>query len=92
MRVDKDVAGAVSGERAGVDEVREAVALAVREPSIHNTQPWRWEFGPDGVDLYADRRRQLAAIDPDGRGLLGPPRFFRTVDLWLVHAAWLVFQ
>jgi nitroreductase len=70
MRVDKDVAGAVSGERAGVDEVREAVALAVRAPSIHNTQPWRWEFGPDGVDLYADRRRQLAAIDPDGRGLL----------------------
>jgi nitroreductase len=50
--------------------VTAAVALAVRAPSIHNTQPWRWVYGPDGLDLYADRGRQLPAIDPDGRGLL----------------------
>jgi nitroreductase len=46
------------------------LALAVRAPSVHNTQPWRWVFGPAGLELYADRSRQLAAIDPDGRGLL----------------------
>ena len=53
-----------------VAEVKAAVGLAVRAPSIHNTQPWRWVFGPAGLELYADRGRQLTAVDPDGRGLL----------------------
>jgi nitroreductase len=56
--------------RPSVEEVKRAVGLAIRAPSIHNTQPWRWVFGADGLDLYADRERQLSAIDPDGRGLL----------------------
>jgi len=56
--------------RPSVPEVESALALAVRAPSIHNTQPWRWEYGPDGLDLYADRSRGLSVIDPDGRGLL----------------------
>jgi hypothetical protein len=54
----------------GAESVRAAVALAVRAPSIHNSQPWRWEYGPQGLELYADRTRQLPSIDPDGRGLL----------------------
>lgn len=36
-------------------------------PSVHNTQPWRWRVHPRQLDLYADRSRQLAAADPDGR-------------------------
>jgi len=51
-------------------DAEQAVALAVRAPSIHNTQPWRWVFAGNSLQLYADRSRQLAAIDPDGRGLL----------------------
>jgi nitroreductase len=51
-------------------DAEHAVALAVRAPSIHNTQPWRWVFTGDTLDLYADRSRRLAAVDPDGRGLL----------------------
>ncbi|MDI6912163.1 nitroreductase family protein [Nocardioides sp.] len=42
---------------------------ALRAPSIHNSQPWRWRVGGDRVDLYADRDRQLAAADPVGRNL-----------------------
>jgi nitroreductase len=57
-------------DRPSVDEVRRAVGLAIRAPSIHNTQPWRWVFGPGGLGLHADRERQLPAIDPDGRGLI----------------------
>lgn len=47
-----------------------AVAVAVRAPSIHNTQPWRWELDADGLVLRADRERQLAVADPDGHSLL----------------------
>jgi nitroreductase len=47
-----------------------AVAVAVRAPSIHNTQPWRWQLGPGGLTLLADRSRQLAVADPDGHSLL----------------------
>jgi len=48
----------------------EAAAVAARSaPSIHNTQPWRWEAGSDTLELYADRSRQLTATDPEGRML-----------------------
>ncbi|HEY3504999.1 MAG TPA: nitroreductase [Actinocatenispora sp.] len=49
--------------------LREAVAMASLAPSIHNTQPWQWIVHPEQVELYADRERQLAATDPDGRSL-----------------------
>ena len=49
---------------------RAAVELAVRAPSVHNTQPWRWRIGDERLELYADRSRQLEVIDPSGRALL----------------------
>lgn len=56
----------------GDDEtvLREAVAMASLAPSIHNTQPWQWTVHPEQAELYADRTRQLAATDPDGRSLV----------------------
>jgi nitroreductase len=54
-------------DRASVEA---ALAVAVRAPSIHNTQPWIWRLGPDGLVLRADRSRQLAVADPDGHSLL----------------------
>lgn len=50
--------------------LRRAVEYAGRAPSVHNSQPWRWRIGPDGVDLYADPDRQLPATDADGRDVL----------------------
>ena len=50
--------------------VRTAVELAVRAPSIHNTQPWFWRIGDRSVHLYADPTRHLAQADPDRRDLL----------------------
>ncbi|MTD54607.1 Acg family FMN-binding oxidoreductase [Amycolatopsis pithecellobii] len=47
-----------------------AVALAVRAPSVHNSQPWRWRIGDRTVHLYADPGRHLTETDPDGRDLL----------------------
>ncbi|WP_406230421.1 Acg family FMN-binding oxidoreductase [Nocardia sp. NBC_01009] len=52
------------------DTMRAALALAVRAPSVHNTQPWRWRVGDTTVHLYTDDTRQLPHADPDGRDLL----------------------
>jgi nitroreductase len=52
------------------DTVEAVLAVAVRAPSIHNTQPWRWQLRPDGLVLLADRSRQLSVADPDGHSLM----------------------
>jgi nitroreductase len=47
-----------------------ALEVAVRAPSIHNTQPWRWRLDGGALVLLADRTRQLDVGDPDGHSLL----------------------
>jgi nitroreductase len=46
------------------------ITLALRAPSIHNSQPWRWVLGDNSVHLFVDPDRQLAITDPDSRDLL----------------------
>ncbi len=45
------------------------VAAAGRAPSPLNTQPWRFRWRDDAIELLADRTRSLPAADPDGRQL-----------------------
>jgi nitroreductase len=52
------------------DTVKAALALAVRAPSVHNSQPWRWRIGPTTLQLWSDPGRQLPATDPQQRDLL----------------------
>jgi hypothetical protein len=44
-----------------------AAMAAGAAPSVFNTQPWRWRVVGDVVELRADRTRQLAITDVDGR-------------------------
>ncbi|MGM0585657.1 MAG: Acg family FMN-binding oxidoreductase [Pseudomonadota bacterium] len=54
-----------------IDErMRRILESAGRAPSSHNTQPWLFEPGPDGVRLHADRRRALPVNDPEDRELV----------------------
>ncbi|KOV90092.1 nitroreductase family protein [Nocardia sp. NRRL S-836] len=59
-------------DRGQPDEttLRAAVALAGRAPSVHNSQPWRWETGAHSLHLYADRTRAVPATDPLGADLV----------------------
>jgi nitroreductase len=52
------------------DSVLAALRLAVRAPSVHNTQPWGWRVEGRTVHLYADPSRQVPATDPLGRDLV----------------------
>ena len=57
-------------ERPRTALLRRAAEQALLAPSVHNTQPWRMVIRPDALELYADRDRQLAALDPTGRQLV----------------------
>ncbi|MFJ5599949.1 Acg family FMN-binding oxidoreductase [Micromonospora parva] len=70
----------------------DAATAAGDAPSILNTQPWLWRVHPHRLDLFANRSRQLAAGDPQGRQLmlscgaaLHHARIALAADGWAAH-------
>jgi len=55
--------------QAPVTVIEDAVRLACRAPSYHNTQPWTWIVDADGLQLSVDADR-VAATDLGGRQAL----------------------
>ena len=51
-------------------QLRQSVEEAIRAPSGHNTQPWRFRIGERYVDVLADLSRRLPVVDPDDRALV----------------------
>jgi nitroreductase len=49
--------------------IRDAVRLACRAPSLHNSQPWRWVAEDAALQLWADLCRAMTATDHTGREL-----------------------
>jgi nitroreductase len=60
-----------SGEAVPIPagQVDYLIATAARAPSVHNTQPWRFNVSRDTIELHADLRRKLRT-DPLGREIL----------------------
>ena len=50
--------------------ISDAVRLACRAPSLHNSQPWRWVAEHDTVQLFLDKDRVLYSTDHSGREAL----------------------
>jgi hypothetical protein len=50
--------------------IRNAVMLACRAPSVHNSQPWRWVADGPVLHLFADRTRLMLAADSMGREMV----------------------
>ncbi len=51
-----------------VEQLRTAATDAVRAPSLHNSQPWRFRLRDGGIEVLLDRGRRLPATDPSGWG------------------------
>lgn len=49
--------------------LRRAAVRATMAPSVHNTQPWRFELSACELSLFADPSRQLLVLDPTNRQL-----------------------
>jgi hypothetical protein len=52
------------------DLITGALELAVRAPSLHNSQPWRWVAGGGVLELFADPTRIGRSTDSTGREVL----------------------
>lgn len=50
--------------------LRRAAVRAVRAPSVHNTQPWRFVQLDGALEIEADWSRRLQVLDPTGRQLM----------------------
>lgn len=50
-------------------QLRAAAADAVRAPSMHNTQPWRFRLRDGAIEVLTDPARRLPATDPSGWGV-----------------------
>lgn len=61
----------IANAHAEPDTVRpdwqSAIADAIRAPSSHNSQPWRFVISDDGLDVEADFSRRLSVVDPRNR-------------------------
>lgn len=50
--------------------IKNAVQLACRAPSLHNSQPWRWVADDGGLHLFADPSRIGHHTDSTGREVI----------------------
>lgn len=60
----------MSATQVRIETIIDAVDVACRAPSLHNSQPWRWVADGHGVKLYADPDRMVRAADSTGREAL----------------------
>src|SRR6202790_2636539 len=69
--------------------LKDAVQLASRAPSLHNSQPWQWTADSMGLHLYLDRARRLYSADKSGReGLISCGAVLDHLRVAMAAAGW----
>ncbi len=72
-----------------IEVVKKAVLLACRAPSVHNSQPWRWESEGAIVHLFLDRSRWVNNADRSGReAIISCGAVFDHLRVAMVAAGW----
>ncbi len=73
--------------------IADAIELACRAPSLHNSQPWRWVDKGRSVDLFLDPHRVVRSSDSSGReahiscgAALDHFRVAMAAAGWVIHA------
>lgn len=51
-----------------IQVLKDAVQLACRAPSLHNSQPWKWVADSTGLQLFLDEDRVVESTDDAGPG------------------------
>ena len=70
--------------------IEQALTLACRAPSLHNSQPWRWVLEGNAVALFEDKDRVLYATDHSGReALLGCGAALDHFRVAMAAAGWI---
>ena len=59
----------MSVEQLSSEQIDVLLSAAVAAPSMHNTQPWRFEVNGRVIDVFLDGSRSLPAEDPTGRAM-----------------------
>jgi hypothetical protein len=56
---------------AEAEMIKQAVILACRAPSLHNSQPWQWIAGPGALQLFLNPKRVLGSDRSQREALIG---------------------
>ncbi|GAA1615579.1 nitroreductase [Kribbella sancticallisti] len=59
----------MSADELSMEQIDLLLKAAVAAPSMHNTQPWRFEIDRHAINIYLDGSRALPAEDPTGRAM-----------------------
>jgi hypothetical protein len=59
----------MSDQQLTSEQIDVLLSAAVAAPSMHNTQPWRFEVNGPVIDVFLDGSRALPAEDPTGRAM-----------------------
>ena len=71
--------------------ISNAVELASRAPSLHNSQPWRWVDNGATVDLFVDPHRVVRSTDSSGReAIISCGAMFDHFRVAMAAAGWTI--
>lgn len=68
--------------------IKEAVRLACRAPSLHNSQPWQWVIDRGQVDLFLDPSRAMLSDRSGREALIGCGAALDHLRVAMAAAGW----